>query len=308
VDTPWKGIFPALTTKFKPDLSLDLPAIDKHIGAQIDAGVDGLVVLGSLGENATLTPEEKLEVIRTAVGAAKGRVPVLSCVAETSTAGACRFVEKTASMGLAGYMALPAMQYQADRRETIAHYRSVAASSDLPIMIYNNPVAYRVDITPEMFAELADEPTFTSIKESSGDVRRVSDIRDLCGDRYAIFSGVDDLAFGGFLLGAVGWVAGLVDAFPRETVAVYRLVMQERYEEALRIFNWFMPVLHLDTDIKFVHYIKLAEAMTGLGTETVRPPRLPLVGEERERIEGIIAEAIRTRPFLPKFGNGAAGR
>jgi 1-pyrroline-4-hydroxy-2-carboxylate deaminase len=152
-----------------------------------------------------------------------------------------------------------------------------------------------------MFAELADEPKFVAIKESSDNVRRITDIRNLCGDRYAIFSGVDDLAYGGFLLGAVGWVAGLVDAFPRETVAIYRLIRQGKYEDALRIFNWFMPVLHLDTDIKFVHYIKLAESMTGLGTETVRPPRLNLVGEERERISGIIAEAIRTRPILPEF-------
>jgi 4-hydroxy-tetrahydrodipicolinate synthase len=306
LNTTWQGIFPALTTKFKPDLSLDLPAIEKHIGVQLDAGVDGLVILGSLGENATLSPDEKLEVIRTAVGAANGRVPVLSCVAESSTAGACSFVEKSSAMGLSGFMVLPGMQYEADRRETIAHFRAVAAASALPIMVYNNPVAYRVDITPEMFAHLADEPKFAAIKESSGEVRRISDIRDLCGDRYAIFSGVDEFAYGGFLLGAVGWVAGLVCAFPRETVAIYRLVREERYEEALRIFNWFVPVLRLDTGTKFVHCIKLAEAMTGLGTEWVRPPRLILEGEERDRIAGIIAEAIRTRPVLPTFGNGSS--
>lgn len=300
MNTDWQGIFPALTTKFKADLSLDVAAIERHIDVQVTAGVDGLVVLGSLGENATLTHDEKLEVVRAAVRAAEGRVPVLSCVAETSTAGACRYIEKTAGLGLAGYMALPGMQYASDRRETIAHYRALAAASPLPIMVYNNPVAYRVDITPDMFAELADEPKFVAVKESSDNVRRVTDIRNLCGDRYAIFSGVDDLAYGAFLLGAVGWVAGLVDAFPNETVAIYRLIRKGRYEEALRIFNWFMPVLHLDTDVKFVHYIKLAEAMTGLGTEHVRPPRLPLTGEERERISGIIAEAIRTRPILPE--------
>ncbi|HLF13782.1 MAG TPA: dihydrodipicolinate synthase family protein [Bacteroidota bacterium] len=299
MNTTWQGIFPALTTKFKPDLSLDLPAFERHIGIQIDAGVDGLVVLGSLGENATLSPDEKTDVIKAAVSAAAGRVPVLSCVSEPSTAAACRFVERTSALGLAGYMVLPGMQYQSDPRETIAHYRTVAEASNLPIMVYNNPPAYRVDITPEMFTELAGEPKFTAIKESSGDVRRITDIRNRCGDRYAIFSGVDDLAYGGFLLGAVGWVAGLVCAFPRETVAIYRLVREERYEEALRIFNWFMPVLHLDTDIKFVQYIKLAEAMTGLGTEWVRPPRLMLAGEERDRVSGIISEAIRTRPILP---------
>ncbi|HLB00747.1 MAG TPA: dihydrodipicolinate synthase family protein [Bacteroidota bacterium] len=299
MNASWQGIFPALTTKFKTDLSLDLPAFERHIGVQIDAGVDGLVVLGSLGENATLSPEEKNDVIKAAIRTAAGRVPVLSCVAETSTAGACRFIEKTWASGLAGYMALPGIQYQADRRETIAHYRAVAKASVLPIMVYNNPPAYRVDITPEMFAELADEPKFVAIKESSGDVRRVTDIRNLCGDRYAIFSGVDDLAYGGFLLGAVGWVAGLVCAFPAEAVAIYRLIRAEKYEDALRLFNWFMPVLQLDSDVKFVQYIKLAESMTGLGTEWVRPPRLTLAGEERERISSIISEAIRTRPKLP---------
>lgn len=299
LNTSWQGIFPALTTKFQTDLSLDLPAFEKHCEAQIVAGVDGLVVLGSLGENATLSPEEKIDIIRAAVGAAAGRVPVLSCVAEASTARACAFVERTASLGLGGYMVLPGMQYHSDRRETIVHYRAVAGASALPIMIYNNPVAYRVDITPEMFAEMADETKFVAIKESSGDVRRISGIRDLCGDRYLIFSGVDDLAYGGFLLGAAGWVAGLVCAFPEETVTIWRLVRAGRFEEALKIFDWFMPVLHLDSDVKFVQYIKLAEAMTGLGTETVRPPRLTLRGEERERISAIITEAIRTRPKLP---------
>lgn len=306
MNASWQGIFPALTTKFRQDLSLDLPAFEKHCDAMIVAGVEGLVVLGSLGENATLSAEEKDRLIAAAVGVAAGRVPVLSCVAETSTAAACDFVRRTAGIGIAGYMALPGMQYQADRRETIAHYRAVAASSDLPIMIYNNPVAYRVDVTPEMFAELADEPKFTAIKESSGDVRRITDIRNRCGDCYAIFSGVDDLAYGGFLLGAIGWVAGLVCAFPDETVAIWRLIRAGRYEEALRIFNWFMPVLHLDTEVKFVQYIKLAEAMTGLGTEWVRPPRLTLEGAERERVEAIVQEAIRTRPPLPALnGNGS---
>ena len=299
LNTSWQGIFPALTTKFKPDLSLDLPAFERHCQAQIDAGVDGLVVLGSLGENATLSPDEKIEIIGAAVGVAAGRVPVLSCVAETSTARACAFVERASALGLGGYMVLPGMQYQSDRRETIAHYRAVAEISLIPIMVYNNPVAYRVDITPEMCLELADEPKFVAIKESSGDVRRVSDIRDLCRDRYAIFSGVDDLAYGGFLLGAAGWVAGLVCAFPAETVAIWRLIKAGRFEDALKSFNWFMPVLHLDSDTSSSSTIKLAEAMTGLGTEWVRPPRLTLEGGERERISGIITEAIRTRPPLP---------
>lgn len=296
--TSWQGIFPALTTKFKPDLSLDIDAIARHVTLQIDAGVDGLVALGSLGENATLTPDEKIEVLTAVLAAAGGKVPVLSCVSEASTAAACRFVERTSSLGLAGYMVLPGMQYHADRRETIAHYRRVAAVCDKPIMIYNNPVAYGVDVTPGMFAELADEPKFTALKESSGDVRRVTDIRNLTGDRYAIFAGVDDLAYESFLLGAKGWVAGLVCAFPRETVALYRLLAEGRYGEALKIYRWFMPVLHLDTHVKFVQYIKLAESLCGTGTEWVRPPRLTLEGREREEIAGIIGAAIASRPDI----------
>lgn len=298
--TTWQGIFPALTTKFKADLSLDAEAIAGHAAMQIAAGVDGLVVLGSLGENATLTPDEKTEVITAALRASGGKVPVISCVSETSTAAACAFVERTAPLGLSGYMVLPGMQYQSDRRETIAHFRRVARASTLPIMVYNNPVAYRVDITPDMFAEIADEPKFVAIKESSGDVRRITDIRNLTGDRYAIFAGVDDLAYESFLLGAKGWVAGLVCAFPKETVAIHRLLLKGRAEEALKIYRWFMPVLHLDTHIKFVQYIKLAEMLCGTGTEWVRPPRLTLEGAEREQVAGIITQAITSRPVLPK--------
>jgi dihydrodipicolinate synthase/N-acetylneuraminate lyase len=298
--TKWAGVFPALTTKFKKNGELDIPLLEKHYQMQLDAGVHGLVVLGSLGENGTLTVDEKQEIVKLAVATSRHRVPVLATVAETTTAGACRFVEKATGNGADGFMVLPGMQYVSDRRETIQHFRTVAAASTKPIMLYNNPVAYRVDTTPEMFAELADEPKFVAIKESSEDVRRIGDIRNLVGDRYQIFIGVDDLAMESLLLGAVGWVAGLVCAFPRETVVLYELIKAKRIPEALELYRWFLPLLHLDTSVKFVHYIKLAEAIVGCGTEYVRAPRLPLAGDERKRVETIIRSALKKRPSLPK--------
>ncbi|MFQ5421422.1 MAG: dihydrodipicolinate synthase family protein, partial [Anaerolineae bacterium] len=282
MDRAWSGVFPAVTTKFKEDDSLDHGAMEQHFNAEIEAGVHGLVVIGSLGENGVLSAEEKQEVLRTAVSVSDRRVPVLACVAETTTAAACRFVEKAGVTGADGFMLLPAMQYVADPRETMHHLRSVAAASDRPLMIYNNPVAYRVDVTPEMFAELANEAKFVAIKESSEDIRRVTDIINLVGDRYQIFCGVDNLALEALLLGAVGWLAGLVNAFPRETVVLYELARAGRWAEALTLYRWFMPLLHLDVSTKLVQNIKLAEAMTGLGTEYVRAPRLPLAGEERK--------------------------
>jgi 4-hydroxy-tetrahydrodipicolinate synthase len=294
----WSGIFPAVTTKFHEDGRLDYPTMERHLNFLIESGVHGLVVLGSLGENVTLTPEEKQEVVRLAVGVSAGRVPVLSGVAETSTAMACAFAQRVQTNGAAGLMVMPAMVYPADRRETLAYYRTVAKATDLPIMIYNNPVSYKVDITPEMFAELAGEPKFVALKESSENVRRITDIINLVGKRYQMFVGVDDLALESLMLGADGWVAGLVCAFPRETVALYRLAKAGRMDEALKLYRWFMPLLHLDVSTKFVQYIKLTEAIVGVGTEHVRPPRLPLVGEERHRIEQIVKNALETRPSL----------
>ncbi len=294
----WSGIFPALTTKFTEDGKLDYAAMERHFNVQIESGVHGLIVLGSLGENVTLTPIEKQEVLKLAVNVSGRRVPVLSGVAETSTAMACNFVKQAQANGADGFMLMPAMVYPADRRETLAYYRTVARATDRPIMIYNNPVSYNVDITPEMFAELADEPKFVALKESSENVRRITDIINLVGKRYRIFVGVDDLALESLLLGADGWVAGLVCAFPKETVALYTLVTSGKLDEAVALYRWFMPLLHLDVSPKFVQYIKLAEAMVGVGTEHVRPPRLPLVGEERIRVETIIRKALDTRPQL----------
>jgi dihydrodipicolinate synthase/N-acetylneuraminate lyase len=198
-------------------------------------------------------------------------------------------------------MVLPGMQYVSDRRETLQHFRTVAKASPKPIMLYNNPVAYRVDLTPAMIAELADEPKFVAIKESSDDVRRIGDIRNLVGDRFQIFTGVDDLALESLVLGAVGWVAGLVCAFPRETVALYNLLKAGHLDEALAIYRWFIPLLHLDVSVKFVQNIKLVETLVGSGTEYVRAPRLTLVGEERSRVETIVREALKHRPILPNI-------
>ncbi|MBL7994073.1 dihydrodipicolinate synthase family protein [bacterium] len=296
----WEGIFPALTTKFKKDHSIDFSAMEKHIQFQLDAGVHGIVVMGSLGENMTLSQQEKLDVVKTTIAAANKKVPVLSCVAETSTAKACEYAEQAAKLGVDGFMVLPAIPYPSDKRETITHYRTIAKATDKPIMIYNNPVAYKVDITPEMFAEMADEPKFVAIKESSDNIRRLTDIINLTGNRYQIFCGVDDLALESLVLGASGWLAGLVCAFPRETVVLYELVKAGRIQEALPIYRWFMPLLHLDVSNKFVQNIKLVEELVGVGSERVRPPRLTLIGEERAKVEQIVKTAMASRPGLPR--------
>jgi len=293
---PWSGVFPAITTAFTPDGRLDHQTIKKQVRSLLDAGVHGIVALGSLGENGVLSHQEKVEVLACAAEAVQGRVPLLAGVAETTTERASSFAREAERQGATGLMLLPPMQYQSDGRETLRHLQAVGKVSSIPIMIYNNPVAYRVDITPEMFRELAVEQKFVAIKESSGDPRRITDIRNLLGERYRIFVGVDDVALESFLLGAVGWVAGLACAFPRESVALFELFRQGRLDEARELYRWFMPLLHLDTSTKFVQYIKLAGQIVGLGTEHVRPPRLPLEGEERTRIEGIVRGALERRP------------
>jgi dihydrodipicolinate synthase/N-acetylneuraminate lyase len=300
----WKGIFPAVTTQLTVDQGLDLKATTSHLGRLLDAGVDGLIMLGTVGENCSLEYAEKLEVIQAAVRFVKGRVPVLTGVAECSTALACRFAADAERLGVDGLMVLPAMVYKSDARETIAHFRAVARSTGLPILCYNNPVSYGVDITPPMFAELADEQNLVAIKESSDNVRRITDLVNTVGDRYLLFNGVDDLALESVLLGAVGWVAGLVNAFPEESRLLWDLAVGGRYEEALQVYRWFTPLLHLDTQVKLVQYIKLAMAECGLGSESVRAPRLPLEGQEREAMLGIIRRAIATRPTTGKVTRG----
>lgn len=296
----WQGVFPAVTTQLKKDQSLDLEATGRHVEALIQSGVKGLIMLGSLGENQSLAPEEKRRVLEATVRVAGRRVPVLSGVAENSTDAACRYVRDGEKLGASGFMLLPAMVYKGDSRETLAHFRAVAAATGLPIMIYNNPISYGNDITPEMFGELAAVKNFVALKESSGNTRRVTDIRNLLGDRYAIFVGVDDLVLEAAILGIDGWVAGTGLAFPRENQFLWELTRAGRWDEARTIYRWFTPLLHLDTHVKFVQYIKLAIQECGLGAEWVRAPRLPLVGGERKAILKIIHDGIEDRPKLPK--------
>lgn len=292
----WRGVYAAATTQFRRDESLDVAATMAHLDALIAGGVDGLIMLGTVGENCSLEGQEKLELLRATVEHVAGRAPVLVGVAECTTAQACRFAAAAQGAGADGLMVLPAMVYKADTREAIAHFRSVAGASDLPIMIYNNPVAYGVDLCPGAFGELADEPKFVAIKESSEDVRRITDLAALHGERFALFCGVDDLVLESLILGAVGWVSGLVNAFPRENRLLWDLAMAGRWEEARGVYRWYTPLLHLDTEVKLVQAIKLAMAECGLGSETVRAPRLPLAGPERERVLGTIRKAIASRP------------
>ncbi len=292
----WAGVFPAATTQFKADQSLDLPATMRHLDAMIGAGVHGLIVLGTVGENCSLEYREKLEVLKATVAHVAGRVPVLTGVAECSTALACRFAADARKIGVNGLMVLPAMVYRADPRESMTHFRTVARASNLPIMIYNNPVSYGVDVTPEMFRDLADEPTFVAIKESSENVRRITDLKNVCNDRYRLFCGVDDLVLESIVLGAIGWVSGLVNAFPHENRLLWDLATSGKLDEALKVYRWYTPLLHLDTRVKLVQCIKLANQECSYGTETVRAPRLPLVGAERDEVLGIIRQAIKTRP------------
>ena len=294
----WHGVFPAATTHFKPDYSHDLPAFQTHLDKMIQAGVHGMVVLGSVGENTAHDYDEKIMVLEAAKEAIAGRVPLLSGVAEFTTATACRYARDCERLGIDGLMVLPAMVYKSDPRETLAHFRAVARASGLPVMIYNNPPAYSTDVTPEMFVELADEPTIVSIKESSSDTRRITDLINLTGDRYILFSGVDDLVMECALLGAVGWISGLVNAFPAENRALWDLIIAGKWAEALALYRWYTPLLHLDTHVKLVQYIKLAAQETGLCSETTRPPRLAIEGAEREKVLGIIRKAIATRPAL----------
>ena len=292
----WSGVFPAATTEFHPDQTLDIPATLAHLDKMIEAGIDGLIMLGTVGENCSLSYSEKLEVLKATVAHVSGRIPVLSGVAECTTSLACKYAADAEALGVDGLMVLPAMIYKSDGRETISHFRAVAKASALPIMIYNNPVSYGVDITPEMFAEMADEPRFVAIKESSENVRRITDIKNVCGDRYILFSGVDDLVLESIILGVTGWISGLVNSFPAENRLLWDLATAGRWDEAREVYRWYTPLLHLDTHVKLVQYIKLANQECGLGSEMTRAPRLPLVGAERERVLAIIRKGIATRP------------
>ncbi|MGB9456739.1 MAG: dihydrodipicolinate synthase family protein [Bryobacteraceae bacterium] len=292
----WKGVFPAITTQFRPDETLDLAATAKHLESMIAAGIHGVVFLGTVGENTALEYQEKLGVLREMKRVVSGRVPLLTGVAEYTTRLACRFAADAERIGVDGLMVLPAMVYKSDERETIAHFRTVARATGLPILAYNNPVSYGVDITPEMFAELAGEPNLVAIKESSENVRRITDLANLLGCRYLLFGGVDDLILESILLGAQGWISGLVNAFPQESRLLWDLASAGEWEKARAVYRWYTPLLHLDTNVKLVQCIKLAMQETGLGSETVRAPRLTLVGREREEILAIVRRAVAARP------------
>lgn len=294
----WTGVFPALTTKFTADDHLDLPLFEKNLHAQLEAGVNGIVLGGTLGEASVLTTSEKEQLVKFAVSTCAGKVPVVLNIAEGSTREALQQAAYAKAWGAEGIMILPPMRYKSDHRETVSYFTTVADSTDLPIMIYNNPVDYKIEVTLDMFAELEASKNITAVKESTRDVTNVTRMRNRFGDRFKILCGVDTIAMEELCLGADGWVAGLVCAFPKETVAIYNLVKAGKIEEATKIYRWFMPLLELDIHPKLVQYIKLAETQAGLGSEYVRAPRLTLVGKERDDILKIINDGITGRPKL----------
>lgn len=294
----WKGVFPALTTKFTPDDKLDFTLFEKNLRAQLEAGVEGVILGGSLGEASVLSNEEKFDLVKFTVDKVAGKVPVVMNIAEGSTREAVKLASEAKRFGATGLMMLPPMRYKSDHRETVQYFKDVADSTDLPIMIYNNPIDYKIEVTLDMFGELAEKQNIQAVKESTRDVSNVTRMVNRFGNRFKILCGVDTLAMEELILGADGWVAGLVCAFPRETVAIYKLTKASKIEEALKIYRWFLPLLELDLHPKLVQYIKLAEQETGIGSENVRTPRLTLAGEERERILKLIKEGIKTRPKL----------
>ncbi len=294
----WKGVFPALLTPFKETDELDLDMFEKNLAAQAAAGVHGVIIGGSLGEASTITEKEKEELVEFAVEYLNEDIPVIMNIAESTTKDAIRQTENAKRWGADGIMLLPPMRYKTDDRETVTYFKAVAHATDLPIMIYNNPVDYKIEVTPDMFEVLIQCSNITAVKESTRDVTNVTRLRNRFGDRLKILCGVDTLAMEELCLGADGWVAGLVDAFPKETVAIYNLVKAGKIAEATKIYRWFMPLLELDIHPKLVQYIKLAASQTGIGSEYVRAPRLTLTGEERERVLTIIKKGIETRPYI----------
>ena len=295
----WKGVMPAVTTKFTEDDKLDLQLFEINLQAQIDAGVTALILGGTLGEASTLTKVEKNVLTDKAVEIASGQIPVIVNVAEQTTRGAIKAAARAERHGASGLMMLPPMRYKATDYETVAYFKAVADNTDLPIMIYNNPVDYGIEVTLDMFEELLKHDNIQAVKESTRDLTNVTRLRNRFGDRLSILCGVDTLALESLLMGADGWVAGLVCAFPKETVAIYELASAGRIEEARAVYQWFMPLLELDISPQLVQNIKMAEVATGLGSEYVRKPRLPLRGKERKRVIKVIEEAMEARPQLP---------
>lgn len=295
---PWHGVIPAATTQFDETLAVDIPATRRVQDALVRDGVHGMIVIGTVGENNSLEREEKLAVIASAAEAAGGRIPVIAGVSELTTPRACAFAEAAEKAGATGLMVLPAMVYVPAEHELEAHFRAVAASTSLPVMLYNNPPAYRVSIGARTLANLADVPNIVAVKESAPDPRRFTDLHNMCGDRYVLFAGLDDVALEGLVLGARGWVSGLTNVFPRESIALWDAVQRGDLATALRIYRWFMPLLHLDAEHDLVQSIKLAEAVMGRGSERVRMPRMPLQGERRAEVIRLVEAADAARPSL----------
>lgn len=297
----WEGVYSALLTPFDAADKIDFKLFEYNLDIQIDAGIDGIVLGGSLGEASTLNFDEKNSLLVAAKDIAKGRMPVILNIAEQSTRDAVRVAQQAEKNGADGLMLLPPMRYKADGYETMEYFKTVAGSTSLPIMVYNNPHDYKIEVTMDMFEQLADIPNFQSVKESTRNVSNVTRLRNRFGDRFKILCGVDTLALEELMLGADGWVGGLVDAFPAETVAIYRLQKAGRYQEALQIYRWFFPLLELDTYPKFAQYIKLAAMQVGMSSEYVRAPRLPLPMDEKEAILNIINQALENRPALEDY-------
>ncbi|MCJ8273275.1 MAG: dihydrodipicolinate synthase family protein [Psychrosphaera sp.] len=292
----WRGVYPAVTTQFNEDFSINHQANAGMLEQLIEEGVHGIIVNGTVGENCSLSAEEKRAVMANAVKAVRGRIPVLSGVAETTTALAVDFAKDAETIGIDGLMVLPGMVYRSTADEAVHHFQQVARGTGLPIMIYNNPVTYGVDVSIESMKILAAEDNIVAVKEATEDTRRISELFREFGDRFVVFGGVDDIALECLMLGATGWISGLTNVFPKQSVAIYNLAAEGRYKEALEIWRWFMPLLRLDTIPTLVQCIKFAEQLAGRGSERVRAPRLPLKGEERDYVEGLFRDAVESQP------------
>ncbi|MBT2160757.1 dihydrodipicolinate synthase family protein [Zobellia barbeyronii] len=299
----WKGVMPAVTTKFNEDDTLDLKMFRTNIEAQVEAGVHGIVLGGSLGEASTLTADEKKVLIKETVQIVEGKIPVIMTIAEQATKVALQAIKDAEESGADGLMILPPMRYKSTDNETVQYFKELASSTELPIMIYNNPVDYKIEVTVIMFKELLELKNITAVKESTRDIINIGRLRNEFGSDLSILTGVDPLALESLFMGADGWVAGLVCAFPAETVAIYELAKAGYAKEATEIYRWFLPLLELDISPQLVQNIKLAEVATGIGTEIVRKPRLPLQGEERDRVLKVIQDGLKSRPQLPDYKN-----
>jgi dihydrodipicolinate synthase/N-acetylneuraminate lyase len=298
----WSGVFPAVTTQFRSDFSIDFEATHTVIQNLVRDGVSGLIICGTVGENTSLSSEEKIQLVEVAKDASAGRVPVLSGIAEFTSANATKLAKEIQRVGADGIMLMPALVYSAKPHEAAAHFRSVATSIDLPVMVYNNPPIYKNDVTPDILISLADCENIVCFKDSSGDTRRFIDVRNEIGDRFVLFAGLDDVVLESIAVGAVGWVSGMSNAFPKEGETLFRLARDGRFKEAMPLYEWFMPLLHLDARPDLVQCIKLCEELAGRGTSLTRPPRLPLPDVDREFVEKLMSKALANRPVLLEVG------